>query len=109
MSGFVVESANGADRRPLRLVDLGQCEMLATRALGRTRAAWARWTNSRHLLVLESPSRLLFLEGQPDRLPERNEPLERWLDGRGGSFRGFQIEFRDSSYQPERITVFVDP
>jgi hypothetical protein len=110
MSGFVVESAvsNNAYSWPLRLVDLGQCEMVATRSLGRTRAAWARWDNSRHLLVLESPTRLLFLEGQPDRLPGRDEPLEQWLDGRGGSFRGFEIEFPDGSRQPERITVFVD-
>lgn len=111
MSGFVVEStiSNGGDVRPLRLVDLGRCEMLATRSVGRTRAAWARWANSRHLLVFESPSSLLFLEGQPDRLPGRNEPLGRWLDGRGGSFRGFQVEFRNGSGQMDRIIVFVDP
>lgn len=109
MSGFVVESriSNASGNLPLRLVDLGHCEMVAARSLGRTRIAWARWTESRHLRVWESPRRFLFVEGQPDRLPGDNEPLEKWLNGRGGSFRGFEIEFRAGL--PERITVFVDP
>lgn len=111
MSGFVVESSvsNNGHNPPLRLVDLGRCEVLATRSIGRTRAAWARWANSRHLFVHEGPSRFLFIEGQPDRLPRPGEPLEGWLDNRGGSFRGFQIEFQDKAQQPERITAFVDP
>jgi hypothetical protein len=109
MSGFIVESSRFdlARKSPLKLVDLGHCDVLASRGLGRSRAAWARWSGSRHLRLWESPDRLLFIEGQPDRYPNENESIERWLEGRGGSFRGFQIELRPR--QPARITAFVDP
>jgi hypothetical protein len=49
--------------------------------------------------------RFLLIEGQPDRYPRENEPLDQWLDGRWGSFRGFEI----LAGPPARLTAFVDP
>jgi hypothetical protein len=34
--------------------------------------------------------------------------LQCWLDGRGGSFRGFQLEYGGAG-RPVRICAFVDP
>jgi hypothetical protein len=92
MAGFVVEAVAGGENfaGPLKLVDLGECEEVKSRAAGRARAAWARWRDSRQLNLIETSDRLLLIEGQPDRPPAADEALQRWLDGRGGSFRGFQ-------------------
>ena len=69
MAGFVVEAVAAGENfaGPLKLVDLGECDVLHSRASGRTRAAWARWRNSRQLLLIETADRLLLIEGQPDR------------------------------------------
>jgi hypothetical protein len=110
MAGFVVEAvaADGDFAGPLNLVDLGECDIVNSRAAGRVRAAWTRWRDSRQLVLRETSDRLLLIEGQPDRLPAANEGLQHWLDGRGGSFRGFQLEYGRAG-RPPRISVFVDP
>ena len=110
MAGFVIESIalreSFVDR--LRLVDLGECEIVRGYAFGRVRAGWARWHGSRQLTVRESRDQLLFIEGEPDRQPGPNETAREWLPGRTGSFRGFEIE-QPSGGGPARISVFVDP
>ena len=93
---------------PLKLVDLGECDLVHSRVSGSTRAAWARWGGSRQLILIETAHRLLLIEGQPDRLPAAGEELRHWLDGRGGSFRGFQLEYGHAGCT-ERICAFVDP
>jgi hypothetical protein len=110
MAGFVVEAvATGEDfAGPLKLVDLGQCDAIDNRRAGRARAAWARWRGSRQLILIESADGLLLIEGQPDRLPATGEGLQHWLDGRGGSFRGFQLEDVGAG-RSARICAFVDP
>lgn len=110
MAGFVIEAvAAGEDFScPLKLVDLGQCDVVHSRTAGRTRVAWARWPHSRQLTLIEAADRLLLIEGQPDRLPAADEGLRHWLDGRGGSFRGFQLEYRGAG-RAVRICAFVDP
>jgi hypothetical protein len=109
MAGFVIEVvAKGQDfAAPLRLVDLGECNIVQSRSFAGARVAWARWRGSRHLTIIEKPDRLLLVEGQPDRAPDFEESLQDWLDGRSGSFRGFEIEFRRG--RPTRICAFVDP
>jgi len=110
MAGFVVEAVAGGENfaGPLKLVDLGECEEVKSRVAGRARAAWARWRDSHQLNLIETSDRLLLIEGQPDRPPAADEALPRWLDGRGGSFRGFQLEYGCAS-RPVRICAFVDP
>gem|GEM_PF-1363287 len=110
MAGFVVESTSGAaPANPLRMVDLGESDCRQSRRCGAARAGWARWRSSRHLYVVETPGRLFYLEGQPDRLPREGEALRQWLDGRGGSFRGFEIRWDAAAPGPAQITAFVDP
>jgi hypothetical protein len=110
VAGFVIESValreSFAD--PLRLVDLGDCEILRGYVVGRVRAGWARWHGSRQLIIRESRDRVLFIEGEPDRQPGPGETAREWLPGRTGSFRGFEIE-EASGGGPARVRVFVDP
>lgn len=110
MAGFVIESIAGGDRFSgrLKLVDLGECEIIRGYALGHVRAGWARWAGSRQLTIRESRDRVLFIEGQPDREPRPGETARDWLPGRTGSFRGFEIELLGAG-EPARICVFVDP
>jgi hypothetical protein len=110
MSGFVIELvAPGTEfGGALKLVDLGQCELVQSRIFGTTRIAWARWQATRQLTIFETPDRFLFVEGQPDRLPAYDEELTQWLNGRAGSFRGFQVKL-GSPDRPPRICAFVDP
>jgi len=110
MAGFVVEAVAEGENfaGPLKLVDLGECEEVKSRVAGRARVAWARWRDSHQLNLIETSDRLLLIEGQPDRPPAADEELQRWLDGRGGSFRGFQLEYPCAS-RPVRICAFVDP
>lgn len=110
MAGFVIEAILPGDRfaGTLKLVDLAECEILRGYDFGSTRAAWARWPGGRQLRVVDADDRVLFIEGEPDRLPAANEPLEHWLDGRTGSFRGFALEHAQPE-GPPRICTFVDP
>ncbi|HXC88789.1 MAG TPA: asparagine synthase-related protein [Stellaceae bacterium] len=110
MAGFVVERADSRQGfpGPLRLVDLGDCEIVRGYECPGVRAGWARWPGSRQLTILEDRGRLLFVEGQPDRPPRPGEAARDWLDGRTGSFRGFEIEDPGGG-RPARVCVFVDP
>lgn len=110
MAGFVVEAvAAGEDfAGPLKLLDLGGCDVVDSRSAGRARVAWARWRGSQQLILIDTADRLLLIEGQPDRPPGADEELQHWLDGRAGSFRGFQLEYARAG-RPIRIVVFVDP
>ncbi len=110
MAGFVIEAiVPGADfAGALKLVDLGQCEEVQGCAFGTARAGWTRWKGSRQLAIYQTGSCLLLIEGEPDRLPHPGEALHRWLEGRGGSFRGFQIARGDAG-RPISISAFVDP
>src|SRR3954447_21406539 len=110
MAGFVVEAieARPAIPEPLKAVDIGHCDIFAERNYGSARGAWAGWTGSRQLESIEDGGRLLFIEGQPDRLPQQSETVEHWLETRTGSFRGFQIERESGLNSAPRLTVFVD-
>jgi hypothetical protein len=90
----------------MRLVDLGESEITGYREWRGIRAAWAYWKDSTQWRIRESPLGLLVIEGQPDRYPEPGESIERWLDGRAGSFRGFEIvETPDGGL----VRIFADP
>ena len=93
---------------PIKLVDFGACEIAGGCELGNVRAAWAYWGNSRQWHVVQTANRVLLIEGQPDRLPHAGEPIERWLEGRSGSFRGFEIT-QDGAEPATTILVFTDP
>jgi hypothetical protein len=109
MAGFVIEAlAPGvASSEPLKLVDLANCEIVRCWEFDQVRAGWARWQGTRQLYVREHRGGLLWLEGQPDRLPHPDESVEKWLPGRTGSFRGFEVERQGT--EPARVRAFVDP
>jgi hypothetical protein len=111
VAGFVVESVDPRRKLDgtLKLVDLAGCEILRQQQVGSARAAWARWQESRQLAVSAGPASVLFIEGQPDRLPRPGETLDQWLTGRTGSFRGFQVVWDLVPTHPPSITAFVDP
>ncbi|HVN45617.1 MAG TPA: hypothetical protein VMT66_10205 [Steroidobacteraceae bacterium] len=109
MAGFVVQTAlpGVAFSEPLKLVDLANCEIVRSYQSDHVRAGWARWHGSRQLYVRELNGGLLWLEGQPDRLPRSDEAVDEWLPGRTGSFRGFEIERLGTG--SARVSAFVDP
>jgi len=92
----------------MKLVDLGGSEITESFELGDARAAWAHWSNTRQWQITRAESRLLLIEGQPDRYPSAGEPIEKWLEGRYGSFRGFEIT-SEGATRPAKVRVFVDP
>jgi hypothetical protein len=92
----------------MKLVDLGGSEITGTFELGHARAAWAHWSNARQWRITRSESRVVLIEGQPDRYPRTDEPIHNWLEGRSGSFRGFEI-VRDAASRAAKVRVFVDP
>ncbi len=92
----------------MKLIDLGDCEVTGTFALGTARAAWTYWNNSSQWHVSRTGSRVLLIEGQPDRFPELGESVEHWLQGRFGSFRGFEIT-QEAPASPAIVRAFVDP
>ena len=110
MAQFIIRavaqgSSGGA---PLKVVDLGECENLQVRAFANINCAWARWIGSRQLTIHENARRMLFVEGEPDRLPTAHELAAAWLPGRTGSFRGFEIAVTPGG-GPACLRVFVDP
>jgi len=109
MAGFVIQAvAPGvAFSEPLKLVDLANCEIVRSYEFDQIRAGWARWGGSRQLHVREHNGGLLWIEGEPDRQPHPDETVEKWLPGRTGSFRGFEIAREGTG--PARVSAFVDP
>jgi hypothetical protein len=110
MAGFAIRAVKPGKSlsAPLKLVDLGDCENVQSRAFGCIACAWARWTGSRQLTVRENAQRVLFVEGEPDRLPTADETAATWLPSRTGSFRGFEIEIAPGGVTT-RLRAFVDP
>jgi hypothetical protein len=92
----------------MKLVDLGGCEITGSCDLGNAQAAWTYWRNSAQWHVYAKPNTVRLIEGQPDRLPDVGETTEHWLEGRAGSFRGFEIS-RDPGAQEATVLIFVDP
>lgn len=92
----------------MKVVDLGESEITEQCELGNVRAAWAYWQNSRQWSITRSANRVVLIEGQPDRLPYPDESIEKWLEGRSGSFRGFEL-VSDRATQCVKVLVFADP
>jgi hypothetical protein len=109
LAGFLVKSFGrpAVGSSATKLVDLGGCEVTGGVEMGNVAAAWTHWLNSGQWCITNTPDRTLLIEGQPDRFPHSEEPLERWLDGRSGSFRGFEITRQDSNRSTVRL--FTDP
>jgi hypothetical protein len=108
VSGFCI-NAKPLPNGSLRLVDVGHSEASGYFDSGSIAAAWAHPNSSRQRTIHRTANRLLLVEGQPDRVPERDEPLEHWLPGRWGSFRGCEIRFDDMPAAAPIVTAFVDP
>ena len=89
-------------------MDLGGCEIKEQFQSEGVRGAWAYWNGSSQWRITKTRNQLLVIEGQPDRLPRPNESAETWLEGRSGSFRGFEIAQWDVNARP-KITIFADP
>jgi hypothetical protein len=113
MAGFflqVFQSNAPRDPRPVRLFDLGACEIDGCFERGPVRAAWSYWEGSKQWRVIPTPGRLLLIEGRPDRFPAEFESAAAWIQGRTGSFRGFEVTFDPADPSaPPRVAVFVDP
>ncbi|MBV8812517.1 MAG: hypothetical protein JO033_27920 [Acidobacteriaceae bacterium] len=92
----------------MKLVDLGGCDLTGGFERGDARAVWAHWQDSRQWRITQTPNRIVLIEGQPDRWPRADERVENWLEGRYGSFRGFEITFDDVARR-STVRVFVDP
>ena len=84
------------------VIDLGASDTGGEFASGSVAARWRYSSTSSQRHIVKDNDRVLFVEGQPDRLPNDTEDVEKWLDGRWGSFRGFEIT-RDA------VKIFVDP
>jgi hypothetical protein len=92
----------------MKVVDLGESEITGQCELENVRAAWAYWQNSRQWSITRSANRVVLIEGQSDRLPYPDESIEKWLEGRSGSFRGFEL-VSDRVTQRVKVLVFTDP
>jgi hypothetical protein len=110
LSGFLVHnSANDTvQEQSIKVIDLGGSEITGEFDSSDARAVWAYWENTRQWKILRSKNRMVLIEGQPDRYPETDESIERWLAGRFGSFRGFEI-VREDPQRPSKVRIFVDP
>jgi hypothetical protein len=110
LSGFLLESfaAPTLSPSPMKLLDLGGCEIADKFEVGSVRGAWAYWKGSSQWRITKTPERVLLIEGQPDRFPDPGESIASWLDGRSGSFRGFEVVKQNES-APPRVLIFTDP
>ena len=84
----------------MKLVDLGGCEITDKFEIGNVRGAWAYLNGSAQWRITKTVDRVLLIEGQPDRFPGEGVPIDRWLDGRSGSFRGFEVVQSNGSGRP---------
>jgi hypothetical protein len=109
LAGFLLKSfaAPTLARCPLKVLDLGGCEVTGRFQLGNVRGAWAYFDGSSGWRITKQADRVLLIEGQPDRCPSPGESIERWLEGRSGSFRGFEVRQNGSS--SPKVVVFTDP
>jgi hypothetical protein len=101
MSGFCLRSQKPPTACP-QVIDLGASDTGGEFTSSSVAAAWRYSSTSAHRHIVNDKNRVLFVEGQPDRLPNKTEDVEKWLDGRSGSFRGFEIT-------KEAARIFVDP
>jgi hypothetical protein len=110
LAGFLLESfeAPTLSPSPMKLLDLGGCEVTDKFQIGNVRGAWAHWSSSSQWRITKTRDRVLLIEGQPDRFPDPGESIERWLEGRSGSFRGFEV-VKQNETAPSRVLVFTDP
>ena len=110
MSGFLVQSfaAPVVSSSAMKLVDLGHSEIAEQLELGNVRAAWAYWQGSSQWNITWSGNGVILIEGQPDRFPYPDESIEKWLEGRSGSFRGFEV-VRNRVTERTKVLVFTDP
>ena len=110
LAGFLVQSLAQPTEfsAPIKLVDLGGCEIAGSWGRGNSRAAWTYWRNSAQWHVSARANAVRLVEGQPDRLPCSDETIEHWLQGRAGSFRGFEISCGPGA-QEATVLIFVDP
>ncbi len=111
MASFCIKVAPDTEStptHPLKLVDLGGCEVHESVVVGGTQASWAHWTGTHQWKIIRNSQRVLLVEGQVDRYPDPDEELNHWLPRRWGSFRGFQIDCRQGSDTYGRVTAFVD-
>ncbi len=92
----------------MRLVDLGGSEIAEACELGNARIAFAHWPGSKQWRIARAENRFVLIEGQPDRYPHGHESIESWLNGRSGSFRGFEITHSDGTGS-SKIIAFTDP
>jgi hypothetical protein len=110
MAGFLLESfaAPLLPPSPMKLLDLGGCEITGQFQMGSVRGAWAYWEGSCQWRISKTRDRVVVMEGQPDRYPNPGESIECWLAGRSGSFRGFEVVRQKESQRP-KVVVFTDP
>jgi hypothetical protein len=92
----------------MKLLDLGGCEITDQFQVGTVRGAGDYWDGSSQRRTTKTRDRVLLVEGQPDRFPDPGESIECWLDGRSGSFRGFEV-VRQNESAPLRVVIFTDP
>jgi hypothetical protein len=113
MSGFCLEiraAEIAPDAPALRPVDLGRPDTAQAFAWGSARLACSYRGASRQWWTREQGGRLLWIEGQPDRYPREDEPLEDWLQGgRWGSYHGVEIRPPQAPSSPPQATIFADP
>jgi len=109
LAGFLLKSfaAPTQTRCPLKVLDLGGCENADQFQIGNVRGAWAYFDGSSGWRITKQRDRVLLIEGQPDRCPSSEESIERWLEGRSGSFRGFEV--RQNGPDSPKVLVFTDP
>jgi hypothetical protein len=101
MSGFCLRSQGPSAAIP-QIIDLGASDTGGEFASSSAAARWRYSSTSAQRHIVEDKNRVLFIEGQPDRFPNDSEEIEKWLDGRWGSFRGFEIT-------KDTVRIFVDP
>lgn len=112
MAGIIVRyhptSASPSINLDAGLVNLAPYFVTDRRRRGLVELQWSRSPDGRHCFEIFEQNRWLLLEGNPDRLPNCDEPLSNWLTGRWGSYRGVEIQWNGPNNIP-LITAFVDP
>jgi hypothetical protein len=80
MSGFLLQRlTKPPGLTNLRLVDTGNCEVTSQYQSSETNAFWTHPAEAQHWKCLRQGERTLVIEGQPDRYPRADEPVETWI------------------------------